>query len=365
MLASHLLLTTFIAEHAGSSSGSTIKAWMSGIKAWHDLNGAPWEGEDRWVELARRTANKLGTKFKREQRGPVTTEHLIALKCDLDHRSPFDGSVKREVKQEPHAHKLPGKLVQNDHRIRITRTEWVDHVAESGIASQQLSSLSTAAPAPPLPPTTGKLAYQDGLDPADMINEPRTRKAFTNAYHTKVVVPPFDVAVWSLALAAFWGCRRLGELTIPALAKFNPKYHMTRGTQPNRIRSGNTVSATTLHIPWTKSTREQGGRLMLTTRGDDFCPEAAFEKHLRVNANVPDSAPLFAFDAGNGKWSPMTKDHFLRCCMDIWTKAKMARVHGHSFRIGGSTELLLAGVTPEIVASLGGWTSLALNTFYR
>ncbi|KAJ6491171.1 hypothetical protein C8R45DRAFT_1138240 [Mycena sanguinolenta] len=100
-------------------------------------------------------------------------------------------SVKREVKQEPHAHKLPGKLVQNDHRIRITRTEWVDCVAESGIASQQLSSLSAAAPAPPLPPTTGKLAYQDGLDPADMINEPRTRKvwAFTNAYHTKVVVP--------------------------------------------------------------------------------------------------------------------------------------------------------------------------------
>ncbi|KAF7330695.1 hypothetical protein MSAN_02447600 [Mycena sanguinolenta] len=263
MPASHLLLAAFIAEHVGTSSGSTIKSWMSGIKAWHDINGAPWEGEDRWVELARRTANKMGTKFKREQRGPVTIEHLIALRCAL-----------------------------------------------------KLSS-------------------------------------------------PFDAAVWSLALAAFWGCRRLGELTVPTLEKFDPKYHITRGTPHNRIRSSNAARATTLHIPWTKSTREQGGRLTLTTRGDDFCPEAAFEEHLRVNAKVPDSAPLFAFDAGNGKWSPMTKDFFLRRCMDIWAKAKMARVHGHSFRIGGSTELLLAGVAPEIVASLGGWTSLAFLLYWR
>jgi hypothetical protein len=45
---------------------------MSGLKAWHNINGTPWEGDNHWVELTRHTANKEGTAFKREQRGPVT-----------------------------------------------------------------------------------------------------------------------------------------------------------------------------------------------------------------------------------------------------------------------------------------------------
>jgi hypothetical protein len=32
--------------------GGTVKSWMSGVKAWHHVNGTPWEGDDRWVELA-------------------------------------------------------------------------------------------------------------------------------------------------------------------------------------------------------------------------------------------------------------------------------------------------------------------------
>ncbi|KAJ7077208.1 hypothetical protein C8R44DRAFT_896353 [Mycena epipterygia] len=226
MPASHFLLAAFIAEHVGTVGGGTVKSWMSGIKAWHDVNGAPWEGEDRWVELARRTANKQGTAFKRAQRGPVIIAHLIALRTVLD---------------------------------------------------------------------TSK---------------------------------PFDAAAWSMATAAFWGCRRLGELSIPSLGKFDPKFHATRGAKA-------------------------------------LCPEKAFANHILVNATVPDEAPLFAFDAGSGKWSPMTKDWFMRRCSDIWKAANLLLVHGHSFRIGGSTELLLAGVPCGAVAALGGWTSLAFLLYWR
>ncbi|KAJ6458898.1 hypothetical protein DFH09DRAFT_891039, partial [Mycena vulgaris] len=93
MPASNFLLAAFIAHHVGSVGGGTVKSWMSGIKAWHDVNGAPWEGEDRWVELARRTANKQGTAFTRAQRGPVTIEHMIALKSVLNLSLPFDAAV--------------------------------------------------------------------------------------------------------------------------------------------------------------------------------------------------------------------------------------------------------------------------------
>jgi hypothetical protein len=209
------------------------------------------------VELARRTANKEGTVFKRDQRGPVTMEHMIALRAAFD------------------------------------------------------------------------------------LNQ------------------PFDAAAWACAAAAIWGCRRLGELTIPSYKKFDPKFHVTHGAEARDVAARNSTTAIVVQIPWTKSTREKGGQLTLTARDDEFCPKRAFHNHMLVNKLVPPHVPLFAYDAGNGVWSPMTKSWFLRRCDEIWKSATLLRVFGHSFRIGGSTELLLAGVAPEVVAALGGWTSLA------
>jgi hypothetical protein len=60
----------------------------------------------------------------------------------------------------------------------------------------------------------------------------------------------------------------------------------------------------------------------------------------------------------------MAKSWFLRRCDIIWKNTSLLRVFGHSFRIGGSTELLLAGVAPKIMAVLGGWTSLAFLLYW-
>jgi len=43
----------------------------------------------------------------------------------------------------------------------------------------------------------------------------------------------------------------------------------------------------------------------------------------------------------------------------------LAHVLGHSFRISGAIELLLAGIPPEIVAATGGWTSLAFLLYWH
>ncbi|KAJ7604314.1 hypothetical protein DFH06DRAFT_1391240 [Mycena polygramma] len=200
MPASHFLLASFISDYVGTVGGGTVKSWMSGIKAWHDINGAPWFGEDRWVELARRTANKEGTAFKREQRGPVTIEHMIALRAALD------------------------------------------------------------------------------------------------------LTKPFDAAVWAIACAAFWGCRRLGELVVPSAAKFNPKFHATRRTQTRRIAGAH--PAFTFRVPWTKMSRERGGTVTLTIRLDDeLCPETAFQNHLRAydKEKLAEVAKAFeAFRVANG-----------------------------------------------------------------
>jgi len=43
----------------------------------------------------------------------------------------------------------------------------------------------------------------------------------------------------------------------------------------------------------------------------------------------------------------------------------LCHVLGHSFQIGGTVVLLLAGVPLEVVAATGGWTSLAFLLYWR
>ncbi|KAJ7142884.1 hypothetical protein C8R44DRAFT_866161 [Mycena epipterygia] len=174
---------------------------------------------------------------------------------------------------------------------------------------------------------------------------------------------PFDAAIWSVATAAFWGCRRLGELTIPSAKKYDPKLHISHGALIKRIRPDSSTPATAVPLPWTKSTRERGGMLTLTDRDDELCPSKALANHLRINERVPTNAPLFAFQNSNN-WSPMIKDWFMDRCKPIWKNTNLLAVFGHSFRIGGSTELLLAGVPCDIVAALGGWTSLTFLLYW-
>ena len=93
MPASYPLLCAFIGEHKGRQAGNTIRSWLSGIRAWHVVNHAPWFGDDEWVHLARVSANKEGTKHKRSLRAPVSIEHLLALRRALNISTPFHAAV--------------------------------------------------------------------------------------------------------------------------------------------------------------------------------------------------------------------------------------------------------------------------------
>ncbi|KAJ7214842.1 hypothetical protein GGX14DRAFT_359946 [Mycena pura] len=42
----------------------------------------------------------------------------------------------------------------------------------------------------------------------------------------------------------------------------------------------------------------------------------------------------------------LTREVFLGRCNALWNAAGLPRTIGHGFRIGGTTEFLLAGVTP-------------------
>ena len=118
-------------------------------------------------------------------------------------------------------------------------------------------------------------------------------------------------------------------------------------------------------IPWTKTTKQEGALVTLTARNDILCPRTALRNHLDVNSNVSPTSALFAYHTPSGGTKNMLKHDFLTFVTSIWKSAHLAHVLGHSFRIGGAVELLLAGVPPEIVAATGGWTSLAFLIYWR
>jgi hypothetical protein len=182
-----------------------------------------------------------------------------------------------------------------------------------------------------------------------------------------VLSNPFHAAVWAVAVVTFFGCRHLGETTLTTAAALDPKYHVLRSTKILFRVLHDGVCSASFDIPWTKSTKELGATVILTARrdGDPLCPVIAFKNHLDVNSSIPASSTLFAYHTLSGEPKNLLKHEFLSFVTKIWSSAMLAHVLGHSFRIGGAVELLLAGVPPEIVAATGGWTSLAFLLYWR
>jgi hypothetical protein len=61
----------------------------------------------------------------------------------------------------------------------------------------------------------------------------------------------------------------------------------------------------------------------------------------------------------------ITKDAFIKSSTQVFKAAGLELVFRHSYRIGGSLDLLLAGIAPEIIMKLGRWTSLCFLIYWR
>ncbi|KIK52990.1 hypothetical protein GYMLUDRAFT_179485, partial [Collybiopsis luxurians FD-317 M1] len=267
MPADDQLIISFIGCYMGEVSGSCVKNWLSGLRAWHNYHEAPWPSDSRRIRFARAGARIAGAHNRRPARNPITLFHILALFFALDFSIPF------------------------------------------------------------------------------------------------------HCAIWAVACTAFWGCQRLGELTVPSSQHFDLKYHVTCSTHITQsFHPDNSPKALSFLIPWTKTTKDKGATVVATAQNGilaTFCPFHALSRHLEANANIPDNFSFFGYIDEHGKPQHMVKSTFLAFCDKIWKAAKLEHVHGHSFRISGAVELLIAGVPPEVVAAIGGWTSMAFLIYWR
>ena len=125
-----------------------------------------------------------------------------------------------------------------------------------------------------------------------------------------------------------------------------------------------TKGSRSLRLPWTKTTGARGASVVLCFQNGPADPISAMDNHLRVNDAPPD-LPLFSYKTG-GRWTALSKSKFLVWCNNIWLANGESHVlSGHSFRIGGTTELLLRGIPPDVVKTLGRWASDSFLTYWR
>ena len=170
---------------------------------------------------------------------------------------------------------------------------------------------------------------------------------------------PLDVAIAACATMAFWGQCRLGELLPSSLLILLSVLFPLRSSLR---RSARNPKAYVVRLPHTK-THLDGQDIVLVEQCDPINPIALLLKHLQIN-NIPQDTFLFSYMTPEGL-RPLTKPVFLQRCNDIWHPLGYPRTTGHCFRIGGTTELLIAGTPPDVVKATGRWSSDSFMRYWR
>jgi len=173
---------------------------------------------------------------------------------------------------------------------------------------------------------------------------------------------PKHACALAIAVAAWTGQLRLGELVPPSLKELD----VTRLPKRNDWRLSKRVDkASTLTLPWTKTTKEKPVVVNLQPHDFPLDPSTAMLRHFL--ASKLDTSHLICEYRPSPSSKPvvMDKPAFMELCNEVWSSKGWPRFTGHSFRIGGTTALLAAGVNPNVVKMLGRWSSDAYLLYWR
>jgi hypothetical protein len=172
-----------------------------------------------------------------------------------------------------------------------------------------------------------------------------------------------DVCILAATKTALWGQCRLAEILSPTATKCPPtaKLLLTLRShlQPACTASGSRM----LHLAQTKKLGRKGEDIILCRQYGASDPIDALELHLSINV-FGDDLPIFSYLTASGVCF-LTRAKLLEKCNHIWTRYGLPSCSGHSFRIGGTTELLISRVPPDIVKTMGRWTSDSFLRYWR
>ena len=184
-----------------------------------------------------------------------------------------------------------------------------------------------------------------------------TPKAALTMTDLGAIVPLVDLSSyvgardWCAFLFAFFGLLRINEYASAGLRHRHVR--LTDGGVDITI-----LSSKTMQHPVTVS--------VAARPGDPLCPVSAYHGLIRIGhlQRVPQDAdtPLFlSFLTADQGFEPTGAEEFTRHLRFLLSAAvpaaDPARYAGHSFRRGGATAMLIAGVPPAVIQRHGRWQS--------
>ena len=91
--ADEFVLCAYAAADAGHVSAGTIQNQLSGLKAWHNAHGAPWNGGLHLQVIINGAKNLAPSSSKKPPWPPITVAMLQLLFNRLDLTKPIDAAV--------------------------------------------------------------------------------------------------------------------------------------------------------------------------------------------------------------------------------------------------------------------------------
>ncbi|GAA5873388.1 hypothetical protein JCM1840_007366 [Sporobolomyces johnsonii] len=179
----------------------------------------------------------------------------------------------------------------------------------------------------------------------------------------------YNACFWAACCTAFWAMARPSDVSLENRTSFDPEYDATPADAQFFDATADFPAHTSIHLPYDKVNGKKGDDLILMNQSDkpELDPIAALKNHLAINHPLPDQFlySSLPWDASQVHLIPLTGDHFCQRVNDILKKEKHPIIAGHSWRIGGATFYLLAGVHPDFIHKVGRWRSEAFYRYWR
>jgi hypothetical protein len=172
-----------------------------------------------------------------------------------------------------------------------------------------------------------------------------------------------DVCILAATKTALWGQCRLVEVLSPTATKLPPPSKLLL-TLRSHLKPPCTPSGSRmLHLAQTKKLGRKGEDIILCKQYGGSDPIDALTLHLSINV-FGDDLPIFSYLTTSGIRF-LTRTRLLERCNSIWTTYGLPLCSGHSFHIGGTMELLISHVLPDIVKMMGRWSSNSFLRYWR
>ena len=166
--------------------------------------------------------------------------------------------------------------------------------------------------------------------------------------------------LWAACCIGFFAFLRVGEMTVPSEAGYDPGVHLH--VSDMAVDSTSNPTFVQLRIKQSKTDPFRlEAKLVVGRTGTSLCPVAALLDYLRVRG--VSEGPLFRYQDGRY----LTRQRLVESLREGLSRAGIdqSKYCSHSLRIGAATTAAKKGLGDAVIKTLGRWESVAYQKYVR